>query len=75
MRIVRFCEYVWWGSEQLLFFAQKARTLIKQHATLFNVLEKDFEIITELFSVQIPASEMGYVIEIFLPYCQQNEQS
>ena len=57
------------------FVYPKARILIKQHATLFNVLEKDFEIITELFSVQIPASEMGYVIEIFLPYYQQNEQS
>ena len=57
------------------FVYPKARILIKQHATLFNVLEKNFEIITELFSVQIPASEMGYVIEIFLPYYQQNEQS
>ena len=57
------------------FVYPKARILIKQHATLFNVLEKNFEIITELFSVQIPASEMGYVIEIFLPYYQQNEES
>ena len=57
------------------FVYPKARTLIKQHAALFNVLEKNFEIITELFSVQIPASEMGYVIEIFLPYYQQNEES
>ena len=57
------------------FVYPKARILIKQHATLFNVLEKDFEIITELFSVQIPASEMGYVIEIFLPYYQQNEEN
>ena len=35
------------------FVYPKARTLIKQHAALFNVLEKNFEIITELFSVQI----------------------
>ena len=57
------------------FCLSKSPSLIKQHAALFNVLEKNFEIITELFSVQIPASEMGYVIEIFLPYYQQNEEN
>lgn len=57
------------------FVYPKARILIKQYGGLFNVLEKNFEIITELFSIQIPASEMGFIIEIFLPYYQQNEQN
>lgn len=47
----------------------KSRSLIRQNRKLFDILEKNFETITEIFSVQIPAGEMGFIIEIFLPYC------
>lgn len=50
------------------FSYPKARSLVKQYAKLFTALEKNFETITEIFSVQIPVSEMGFIIEILLPY-------
>ena len=46
----------------------KARYLIKEHSKLFNVIDKNFKIINEIFAVQIPTSEIGFIIEIFLPY-------
>lgn len=48
----------------------KSRALIKQNNKLFRVLDKNFETVTEIFSVQIPVSEMGFIIEIFLTYFQ-----
>ncbi len=50
------------------FAYPRSRSLIKQYGKIFHVLEKNFETLTEIFSVQIPASEMGFIIEIFLPY-------
>lgn len=46
----------------------KAKTLIKNHEKLYSVLEKNFNVINEIFAIQIPPAEMGYIIEIFLPY-------
>lgn len=46
----------------------KARSLIKKYNYLFNTLDKNFKIVNEVFSIQIPAGEMGFIIEIFLPY-------
>lgn len=46
----------------------KARYLIKEHSKLFNVIDKNFKVINEIFAVQIPTSEIGFIIEIFLPY-------
>lgn len=48
----------------------KSRTLIKKHENLFNILEKNFKVINEIFSIQIPLNEMSYIIEIFLPYIE-----
>lgn len=48
----------------------KSRTLIKKHEKLFNILEKNFKVINEIFSIQIPLNEMSYIIEIFLPYVE-----
>lgn len=50
------------------FSYPRARSLVKQNAELFGALEKNFETVTEIFSVQIPVSEMGFIIEILLPY-------
>lgn len=49
----------------------KSRSLIKANPYLYNVLEENFKIIKEIFSVQIPSTEMGYIIEMFLPYIQK----
>lgn len=49
----------------------KSRSLIKANPYLYNVLEENFKIIKEIFSVQIPSTEMGYIIEMFLPYTQK----
>lgn len=46
----------------------KSRSLIQKYNELFNVIERNFKIINEIFSIQIPTSEMGFIIEIFLPY-------
>lgn len=46
----------------------KSKSLIKTHNKLYEILEKNFQLIYEVFSVQFPLSEMGYIIEIFLPY-------
>ncbi len=53
------------------FAYPRSRSLIKQYGKLFRVLEKNFETLTEIFSIQIPASEMGFIIEIFLPYYEE----
>lgn len=46
----------------------KARSLIKNNSDLYNILDKNLKILNEIFSIQIPTGEMGFIIEIFLPY-------
>lgn len=53
----------------------KSRTLIKKYDTIFNVLEKNFKVINEIFAIQIPITEMGYIIEIFLPYLHHSSKN
>ena len=35
---------------------------------MYYIMEKNFEIISEIFNVTIPSSEMAMIMEIFLPY-------
>lgn len=46
----------------------KAKTLIKTYSYVYQVLDKNLQLIYEVFSTQFPVSEIGYLIEIFLPY-------
>ena len=46
----------------------KARGIINQYDQMYYIMEKNFEIISEIFNVTIPSSEMAMVMEIFLPY-------
>lgn len=48
----------------------KARTIINENANTYYMVEKNFEIISEIFNVTIPSSEMAMIMEIFLPYLQ-----
>lgn len=38
------------------------------YPSLFETIDKNIQLIYEVFSVQFPLSEIGYIIEIFLPY-------
>ena len=46
----------------------KARGIINQYDQMYYIMEKNFEIISEIFNVTIPSSEMAMIMEIFLPY-------
>ncbi len=46
----------------------KAKTIINENEFLFSTLDKNFKIINEIFAIQIPISEMAYIMEIFLSY-------
>lgn len=46
----------------------KSKSLIKMYPSLFETIDKNIQLIYEVFSVQFPLSEIGYIIEIFLPY-------
>lgn len=38
------------------------------YPALYETIDKNIQLIYEVFSVQFPLSEIGYIIEIFLPY-------
>ena len=46
----------------------KDRTIINTYGDIYYAIEKNFEIITEIFSTTIPASEFALITEIFIPY-------
>lgn len=46
----------------------KSKSLIKMYPSLYETIDKNIQLIYEVFSVQFPLSEIGYIIEIFLPY-------
>lgn len=46
----------------------KARMIINDNDKVYYAVEKNFEIISEIFNVMIPAAEMAMIMEIFLPY-------
>lgn len=46
----------------------KARSIINENDSVYYMIEKDFEIISEIYNVTIPSSEMAMIMEIFLPY-------
>lgn len=46
----------------------KARSIINQNDSIYYNIEKNFEIICEIFNVTIPSAEMAMIMEIFLPY-------
>lgn len=48
----------------------KAKSLIKKYNDLYQILEKNLQIVYEVFDIQFPVSEIGFIIEIFLPYLQ-----
>lgn len=52
----------------------KARAIINQHSDMYYKVEKNFEIISEIFNVTIPSSEMAMIMEIFLPYLPAVEE-
>lgn len=45
-----------------------ARAVISANPAPYYIIEKQFSIINETFSINIPNSELGMVVEIFLPY-------
>lgn len=53
------------------FFQYKhANALIVSHPRLAGVIEKNMKRLCEIFSIQIPISELCYLIEIFVPYVE-----
>jgi transcriptional regulatory protein LevR len=46
----------------------RLKAFVNQNAVLMNELERQMEYPSEVFGVSIPASELAYVAEIFLPY-------
>lgn len=50
----------------------KDRAIINTYSDIYYSVEKNFEIITEIFSTTIPASEFALITEIFIPYINQN---
>lgn len=51
----------------------KARTIINQHDQVYYIVEKNFEIISEIFNVTLSSSEMAMIMEIFLAYLEDNK--
>ena len=45
----------------------KLKTFINQYSSLFSILEKEMQYAAEVFGITIPASELAYVAEIFIP--------
>lgn len=45
----------------------KLKTFINQYPKLFSILEKQMQYPAEVFGITIPASELAYVAEIFIP--------
>lgn len=48
----------------------RLKFFVNQYASLMNELERQMKYPAEVFGVFIPASELAYVAEIFLPYLQ-----
>lgn len=46
----------------------RLKQFVNQNADLMNDLEREMQYPSEVFGVAIPASELAYVAEIFLPY-------
>lgn len=46
----------------------RLKVFVNQNADLMNELERQMQYPSEVFGVSIPASELAYVAEIFLPY-------
>lgn len=46
----------------------RLKVFVNQNAELMNELERQMQYPSEVFGVSIPASELAYVAEIFLPY-------
>lgn len=46
----------------------RLKQFVNQNSALMNVLEREMQYPSEVFGVTIPASELAYVAEIFLPY-------
>lgn len=46
----------------------RLKQFVNQNADLMNDLEREMQYPSEVFGVSIPASELAYVAEIFLPY-------
>ena len=46
----------------------KLKNFVNQQAELMNELERQMQYPSEVFGVSIPASELAYIAEIFLPY-------
>lgn len=47
---------------------QNSRSIIQANENIYYILEKNFSVLNEIFSINIPNSELGMVIEIFKPY-------
>lgn len=47
---------------------ERLKQFINQNSALMNILEQEMQYPSEVFGVSIPACELAYVAEIFLPY-------